>query len=331
MFLITGGLGFIGTNFIKKYYGHFPIINIDKFSKVSNELFARASKKYSYIYIEDDLKNSRKILDILDKYKPKRIIHFAAESHVDRSISNPNSFIENNVSSTTKLLIAFNEYYKNSSEIEKKKIKFLYVSTDEVYGELKKLEPSFTEKNLLQPSSPYSASKAASEMIALSYIKTFELPILITRCSNNYGKYQYTEKLIPKIIYCLFHNKKIPVYGDGRNIRDWLHVDDHIDAIMFLLRGKKRNGIYNIGSNNELSNKDLIKKIISIMNSFSDKNNQLEFNKSIEFVKDRLGHDKRYSINPSKIFLTGWRPKKNFDKEMLKTVKWYLKYYENRK
>ena len=168
-------------------------------------------------------------------------------------------------------------------------------------------------------------------MIALSYIKTFELPILITRCSNNYGKYQYTEKLIPKIIYCLFHNKKIPVYGDGRNIRDWLHVDDHIDAIMFLLRGKKRRGIYNVGSKNEISNKDLIKKIISIMNSISDKNNQLEFNESIEFVKDRLGHDKRYSINPSKIFLTGWRPKKNFDKEMVKIVKWYLKYYENRK
>ena len=168
-------------------------------------------------------------------------------------------------------------------------------------------------------------------MIVLSYIKTFELPILITRCSNNYGKYQYAEKLIPKIIYCLFHNKKIPIYGDGRNIRDWLHVDDHIDAIMFLLRGKKRNGIYNIGSNNELSNKDLIKKIISIINSISDKNNQLEFNKSIEYVKDRLGHDKRYSINPSKIFLTGWRPKKNFDKEMVKVVKWYLKYYENRK
>ena len=208
MYLITGGLGFIGTNFIEKYYGHFPIINIDKFSKVSNESFSKDSKKHSYVYIKDDLKNSGKILSILNKYKPKRIIHFAAESHVDRSISNPNSFIENNVSSTTKLFIAFNEYYKNLNDTEKNKIKFLYVSTDEVYGELKKLEPSFTEKNLLQPSSPYSASKAASEMIALSYIKTFKLPILITRCSNNYGKYQYAEKLIPKSFIVFFRIKK---------------------------------------------------------------------------------------------------------------------------
>jgi len=305
--LITGGLGFIGSTFILnllKQYPSFEIVNIDAELIGSNKknLFS-LKKNTNYKYIKSNI-NNRKILDSQIS-KCDVVINFAAESHVDRSISGPKPFIDSNIMGTHNLLECIRKHNK----------KFIQISTDEVFGSLKK--GSATESWPFDPASPYAASKAAAEMLVKSYFKTYGSDVMITRCTNNYGPHQFEEKLIPKIILNAKNNKKIPIYGTGKNIRDWIFVDDHCDALLKVLLKGKSGESYNISTSNETSNLKVVKKILKIMKKPTS---------LIEFTKDRLGHDFRYSMDSTKIRKQlKWMPKTNFDDGLELTINWYLK------
>lgn len=313
--LITGGAGFIGGNFVQYLVNKYPeykIYNLDLLT-YAGELSKhdKISTRNNYYFIKADITDQYSINSIFQTENFDYIVHFAAESHVDRSIRDPNIFVNTNILGTQILL-------EESRQIKVKK--FIHVSTDEVYGELDfNTSFNFTEDMPLKPNNPYSASKASSDLIARSYNKTYGLPIVITRCSNNYGPFQYPEKLIPLSIIRLLNNKKVPVYGDGKNIRDWLHVSDHCTALDLLLHNGKEGEIYNIGGNNEKTNLEVINTIIDALGKSND---------LIEFVPDRLGHDKRYAIDSSKIRKLGWNPKFTFEKGIIETIKWYK---ENKK
>ena len=258
--------------------------------------------------------------NIIKKHKPNVIVNFAAETHVDNSINSPNSFINTNIIGTYNLLESSNKILN----FKKNKFLFIQISTDEVYGDLEKSKRKFTEDSNLKPSSPYSSSKASSDLLSLSYYRTYKLPVIVTRCTNNYGPYQHPEKLIPKVIQNLINNKKIPVYNKGNEIRDWIYVEDHINAIISLIFNGKVGQIYNIGSNNTQSNINLVKKIINIYNIENKKN--IKFKKIIKFVKDRPGHDYKYAINNKKITNEiKWKPIKKFSIGLRDTIKWYIK------
>tara|TARA_Y100001958_G_C21247703_1_gene579403 strand:- start:5691 stop:6692 length:1002 start_codon:yes stop_codon:yes gene_type:complete len=326
--LVTGGLGFIGSNFINRFMKTHDenLINVDSQTyagQIENSYDFNESPKYSFINcdiaIKDDLKN------IFEKHRPDTVVNFAAETHVDRSILSPDDFIKTNITGTFNLLELFKEIHESTNYKSYERVKFIHISTDEVYGDLTLDESPFTEDSNYKPSSPYSASKAASDHLVNAYIKTYKLPAIISNCSNNYGPKQYPEKLIPVVINCCLNNSSIPVYGTGENIRDWIHVFDHCDAIINLIDSDIINETFNIGGNNEISNITIIKNICNIMNAlFPDKKkNHLEL---ITFVKDRLGHDFRYAIDNSKISrMTNWKPKIPFDKGLLDTVKWFIK------
>lgn len=305
--LITGGSGFIGSNFTRYFLANYDnsVINIDKMGTGSNPAnLADVEKRDRYTFVNGDTSNAnivKKLVQDMDV-----IINFAAETHVDRSIANPNPFFESNTKGTFILL----EAIRNS----KQSTKFIQVSTDEVYGDITK--GSFKEHNALRPSNPYSASKAAAEMFCLAYHRTYGLDVIITRCTNNFGPYQHPEKLIPKAIIRAQLNLPVPVYGEGTNIRDWIYVLDHCEAINFLLKKGEAGEIYNISSGNELTNIDLIRKILEIMRKKED---------LITYVEDRPGHDIRYSLDSSKISSLGWAPKNSLAKALNETVKWYLK------
>lgn len=313
--LVTGCDGFIGTNYliqslVKKKY---KILNIDK-----NDFNQNIYKKFiNYKFCKIDLLDLNKVKEVVLSFKPSVIIHFAADSHVDRSIENPLSVFQNNTISTINLLNSI--LYSN---ISLKHLKFVYVSTDEVYGSIEK--KSSVESSLMNPSSPYSASKASSEHIVTSYYKTYGINYLITNCSNNFGPFQYPEKFIPLSIYKLLKGDKIPVYGLGNQIREWIYVKDHNEAIEFLLENAPLPQKYNIGSNNKLTNLNLAKKLIKIMYS---KKLIANSNNRIKFIKDRPGHDKRYSISSKKINDLGWASQSDFESSLGATIDWYVENY----
>ena len=311
--IVTGGLGFIGSNLIdlliKKKYS---VINIDKVTYSSNFYNVKKYKdSKNYKFIKCDIGN-KKIKKILLKYKPICIFNLAAETHVDRSIDNPNNFIQSNIVSVFKLLEYFKEYSK------KYKSKLIHISTDEVYGDI--LLGRSSENYPYNPSSPYAASKAASDHLVNSYVKTYNLSAIITNCSNNYGPKQHPEKLIPKIIYNILNNKTVPIYGTGKNSREWIYVKDHCEALLKIFLKGKIGEFYNIGSNNNLNNLNVTKEILSFAQKLIKIGNKVKIN----FVKDRPGHDMRYALDSSKIKKQiGWYPKTTFKKGIKLTFEWY--------
>jgi dTDP-glucose 4,6-dehydratase len=305
-FLVCGGYGFIGSTFIKNHLKNFPndtIINIDNLTIGSNKLNLSEIINENYSFINEDIKNFNEIEKISKDVDV--IVNFAAETHVDRSIANPKPFLETNILGTYSLLESARKYDK----------KFIHVSTDEIYGDLENKE-SFNEDDILKPSNPYSATKAAADLLVGSYKRTYGIDSIITRCTNNFGPNQFPEKLIPKTIIRASQDLKIPLYGDGNQIRSWIHVIDHVSAIDALISRGKSGEIYNITAWNEISNKDIVEKILKIMKKPSD---------LIEFVPDRPGHDKHYSIDSSKIKNEiNWTPKYDFDLALNETVNWYM-------
>lgn len=322
--LITGGAGFIGSNFIHfmlKKYPHYRIVNYDVLTYAGNlENLKDAAGCSNYIFVKGDIRDRPKVLQAFQKYQFDCVIHFAAESHVDRSITEPEAFITTNIMGTQILLDTARECWnldpKNKHSREYKPgVKFIHISTDEVYGALGETG-LFHEDSKISPNSPYSASKASSDMFVRAYHETFGLPANITRCSNNYGPYQFPEKLIPLMINNCFKNKPMPVYGDGLQIRDWLHVSDHCEAIDCVLHHGNDGEVYNIGGNNEKTNMQIVRLIIKKLG----KSESL-----ISHVQDRPGHDRRYAIDSHKITSElGWRPKYTFDGGMNDTIHWYL-------
>ncbi|MEK5382283.1 dTDP-glucose 4,6-dehydratase [Niallia sp. FSL W8-0635] len=310
--LVTGGAGFIGGNFVQYMVNKYPdydIYNLDLLTYAGDlTKHKEIEKKDNYHFVKADIADRDAISALFEKEKFDYVTHFAAESHVDRSITDPEIFVVTNVLGTQVLL--------DAAKAVGGVTKFVHVSTDEVYGELD-FDPTtfFTENTPLQPNSPYSASKASSDMLVRAYHKTFGLPINITRCSNNYGPYQFPEKLIPLTISRVLNDQKIPVYGDGKNIRDWLHILDHCAAIDLVLHEGANGEVYNVGGHNERTNLEVVKTIISILGKSED---------FIEFVTDRLGHDKRYAINPTKLEALGWKPTYSFESGIAQTIQWYL-------
>jgi dTDP-glucose 4,6-dehydratase len=322
--LITGGAGFIGSNFVKTILKKtdYNVINLDYLTYAGNlNNLKEVEHDSRYNFVKESITNLEAVTTLMEKYDIEIVVNFAAESHVDRSISNPEIFVNTNVVGTQALLDASKKYWqigKNESgyPIYREGVKYIQVSTDEVYGALGKTG-MFTEKTPLSPNSPYSASKASADLLVRAYSETFKLPINITRCSNNYGPYQFPEKLIPLMINNCINNKKLPVYGDGMQIRDWLHVQDHCDAILTVLEKGSPGEIYNIGGNNEKANIEIVKLIIESLG----KSEEL-----ITFVEDRLGHDRRYAIDNYKITSQlGWAPAYTFEDGIKETIEWYLK------
>ena len=322
--LITGGAGFIGSHVVKRFvnkYSNYNIYNIDNLTYAGTlDNLKDIEDKKNYFFFKIDINNHKEILKLFIDKNITDVIHLAAESHVDKSIESSFEFAKTNVLGTLSLLEAcrkiWKQPYKNNI--------FYHISTDEVYGELG-LKGSFNERSNYRPNSPYSASKASSDHFVRAYYKTHRLPILISNCSNNYGPFQHTEKLIPNILNCLIKRKKIPIYGNGKNIRDWLFVDDHCDAIELIFKEGLIGEAYNIGGGYEISNIDLAKLIIKI---FDEKNSSPTgfSEKLVEFVDDRAGHDFRYAVDHSKITnKLGWKPKTNFKDGINETIKWYLK------
>ncbi len=321
--LITGGAGFIGSHVVKRFVNKYPnynIYNVDNLTYAGNlSNLNDLEDKKNYFFFRIDIKNHNEILKLFADKKITDVIHLAAESHVDKSIENSFEFANTNVLGTLSLL----EASKISWDLSSKNNIFYHISTDEVYGSLG-LEGSFTEYSKYDPNSPYSASKASSDHFVRAYHKTYGVPILISNCSNNYGPNQHAEKMIPNIINSLLKQIKIPIYGDGKNIRDWLYVDDHCDAIELIFNNGNCGETYNIGGNYEISNIELANIIIKIFDEIK-LNNSGTSNKLIEFVNDRPGHDFRYSIDFSKIKKElGWTPKTNFDKGIRETINWYI-------
>ena len=330
--LITGGAGFIGSAFCRKlsHEGNFHLVILDKLTYASNlNSIKNVLENKKNIFIKDSIGNKRNVKQILEKFIPKYIFNFAAETHVDNSISNPSNFIKTNILDTHNLMNTVLKYYKSLSTDKSKSFKFFQISTDEVYGDIDIKGDPVSENHPYKPSSPYSASKAAGDHLVKAYFRTYNFPGLITNCSNNYGPFQNHEKFIPTVIKHLLEKKKIPVYGNGKQIREWIHVDDHCDAILDLLRFGKLGESYNIGSGVELTNLDLIKNIVVCMKELKliDK---FYIHDHINFVEDRLGHDKRYSINSSKIFkLCNWKPKSSLKEGLKNTICSFIDNKEN--
>jgi len=320
--IVTGGLGFIGSNLIKTLIKKkYNVINLDKITYASNFYNVREFKNIKkYKFVKCDINNRKKLVSVVNKYNPIGVFNLAAETHVDRSIDGPKAFIDNNINGTFSLLESIRKYSK-----KKKNFRLLHVSTDEVYGDI--LSGRSKENNSYKPSSPYAASKASSDHLVSSYIRTYNINAVITNCSNNYGPHQHPEKLIPKLIYNIINNKNLPIYGKGLNSREWIFVDDHCDALIKVFRKGKKGEFYNIGSNKNLKNIEITNELIKI----AKKKIRLGKNVKIKFVKDRPGHDFRYALNSSKLKnKIKWKPKTNFKKGLERTFLWYLnnqKYY----
>ena len=330
--LVTGGAGFIGSNFVIDWLGQSdePIINLDLLTYAGNLGNLSALEKDSrHIFVRGDIGDKELIVKILGQYKPRAIINFAAESHVDRSIHGPEDFINTNVVGTFHLLESVRGFWGSMSQQEKNNFRFLHVSTDEVYGSLKKEDPAFTEENQYAPNSPYSASKAASDHLVRAYHHTYGLPVLTTNCSNNYGPYQFPEKLIPLMIVNALSGKPLPVYGDGQQIRDWLYVKDHCSAIRCVLEKGALGEVYNIGGWNEKANIEIVRNICDLLDTLKPLENKKSYRDQISFVTDRPGHDRRYAIDATKIERElGWRPSETFETGIKKTIDWYLENWQ---
>jgi len=326
--IITGGCGFIGSNFIRKQINETEnlIANIDNLTYAGNsDNLSSISKNSKYSFYKGDIVDKKFVNKVFNEFKPDAIIHFAAESHVDRSIDNPLKFVETNILGTSILLNASLNYWKSKFKNDLNAFRFIHVSTDEVFGSLGKTG-FFNEKSSYSPNSPYSASKASSDHLVNAWNKTYNLPVILTNCSNNYGPYQYPEKLIPLIITNCLEEKNLPVYGKGENIRDWIYVDDHCDAINTVLNDGIIGESYNIGGNNEINNLGLVKQICEILDRIKPRFNGKKYSELITFVEDRAGHDFRYAIDSSKINTElQWSPKKSFQTGIMKTIEWYIK------
>ena len=318
--LVTGGAGFIGSSFIQQLSNldnNIEIVNIDNISyAASSNTLKLLEKLPNYSHLNIDITDTAKLNEAVKAFHPEILINFAAESHVDKSIKSAFPFINTNIIGTFNLL----ESIKSLPDM--KKFLFHHVSTDEVYGDLEKSDLPFTESTQYKPSSPYSASKAASDMLVLAWGRTYKIPYLITNCSNNFGPRQFPEKFIPKIIFNSLNGIEVPIYGDGMNIRDWIYVEDHINALMIIIKKGKIGENYNIGSNYKINNINLVKKICKIFNNLYP---NFKYENLIKFVKDRPGHDFRYSLNSSKIKRElNYKTKFNFDQSLKKTIKWYI-------
>lgn len=330
-YLVTGGAGFIGSNFILymlKKYNDIKIINVDALTYAGNlENLKNIEKNSNYEFVKADICDNEKIEEIFKNNDIDYVINFAAESHVDRSIKNPEIFVKTNILGTVVLLDIAKKYWQDGEGFIEGK-KYLQVSTDEVYGSLGN-DGFFYEYTPLDPHSPYSASKASADMIVKSYIDTYKFPANITRCSNNYGPYQFPEKLIPLVINNCLEGRDLPIYGDGKNIRDWLYVEDHAKAIDMVINKGRLGQVYNIGGHNEKQNIEIVNIIIDTLNQILDENDvrrKYISDKLIKYVKDRKGHDRRYAIDPSKIKdEIGWYPETCFEEGIKHTIKWYLK------
>ena len=325
MILVTGGAGFIGANFILDWFTQSdePIVNLDKLTYAGNlQNLASLANDPRHIFVQGDIGDSQFVSRLLEQHQPRAIINLAAESHVDRSIHGPEDFIQTNILGTFRLLENTRTYWEQLQSQEKQDFRFLHVSTDEVYGSLVANAPAFTETHRYEPSSPYSASKASSDHLVHAYHHTYELPVLTTNCSNNYGPYQFPEKLIPLMFVNALAGKPLPIYGNGLQIRDWLYVTDHCSAIRRVLEAGKPGETYNIGGWNEKPNIEIVKTICSVLEQ-SHPNSK--FLKQITYVKDRPGHDVRYAIDARKIECElNWRPIETFETGIHKTIQWYL-------
>lgn len=335
MILVTGSAGFIGSNFVLDWCAQHdePVVSLDKLTYAGNlENLASLKDGTRHIFVQGDIGDAGLVSRLLTEHRPRAVINFAAESHVDRSIHGPEDFIQTNIVGTFHLLEAVRAYWGGLADSEKFAFRFLHVSTDEVYGSLAKDEPAFTETRRYEPNSPYSASKAASDHLVRAYHHTYGLPVLTTNCSNNYGPYHFPEKLIPLMIVNALAGKSLPVYGDGQQIRDWLYVKDHCSAIRCVLEKGTLGEVYNVGGWNEKANLDIVHIVCDLLDELRPRqessipNSQSSSYRSlITFVTDRPGHDRRYAIDARKIERElGWKPAETFETGIRKTVQWYL-------
>ena len=327
-YIVTGGAGFIGSHFVRQILQSeqdVKVINLDKLTYAGNlDSLADVDQNPSYTFVQGDIGDRELIASLLAEHKPTVIVNFAAESHVDRSIDGPEAFIETNIMGTFRLLDEVRKWWKELSVEEQQSFRFLHVSTDEVYGTLGK-EGLFTEETSYAPNSPYSASKASSDHLVRAYHHTYGLPTLTTNCSNNYGPYQFPEKLIPLIIQNALAGKNLPIYGDGMQIRDWLYVEDHCHAISKVIEQGIPGETYNIGGHNEIPNLKVVETLCSLLDEYQPREDQKSYFEQVTFVTDRPGHDRRYAIDAGKIDRElGWHPEETFESGIRKTVKWYL-------
>jgi dTDP-glucose 4,6-dehydratase len=323
--LVTGGAGFIGSNFVLEAVRRgYTIVNLDALTYAGNiDNLASLEGNPSHTFVHGSILDSALVTNLLNRYQPDAVVHFAAESHVDRSILGPAVFVETNVTGTLTLLDAALARWRGLSESGRLAFRFLHVSTDEVYGSLSPDEPAFHEDTPYRPNSPYSASKAGSDHLVRAYSHTFGLPVLTTNCSNNYGPYQFPEKLIPLMIHNAIGGKPLPIYGDGQNVRDWLYVEDHCDAILSVLERGRVGETYNVGGLNEQRNLDVVQALCTILDELHPEGTP--HNRLITYVKDRPGHDHRYAIDCTKLQNElGWSPRESFSSGIRKTVQWYI-------
>ena len=326
--LVTGCAGFIGSNFVHTWLGSSDeqVINLDKLTYAGN-LANLASLKDDprHVFVQGDISDNSLVPQLLAQYKPRAVLNFAAESHVDRSIHGPGAFIQTNVMGTFNLLESVRAYWQNLPAVEKQGFRFLHVSTDEVYGTLLPSDPAFAETKNYEPNSPYSASKAASDHLVRAWHHTYGLPVLTTNCSNNYGPYHFPEKLIPLVLLNALVGKPLPIYGDGQQVRDWLYVQDHCRAIARVLEAGKLGETYNIGGWNEKPNLEVVNTLCAVLDELQPRADGKRYAEQITYVKDRPGHDRRYAIDARKIERElGWKPQETFETGMRKTVQWYL-------
>ena len=326
--LVTGGAGFIGSNFVLDWIRKEPgeVINLDKLTYAGNlGNLASLEKEARHIFVRGDICDTELVRSLLERHKPRAVVHFAAESHVDRSITDPGEFVHTNVNGTLNLLQQSRDYWEGLDPEQKQGFRFLHVSTDEVYGTLNTDDSAFTEETPYAPNSPYAASKAGSDHLVRAWHHTFGFPTLTTNCSNNYGPFQFPEKLIPLVVLKALDGEPLPVYGDGQNIRDWLYVLDHCDGIRTVLAAGKPGETYNIGGSNERKNIDVVTTICDILDELRPDPAIGSRRSLITFVKDRPGHDRRYAIDASKVRRElGWTPKTSFEPGIRATVEWYL-------
>jgi dTDP-glucose 4,6-dehydratase len=328
MILITGGAGFIGANFVKAWLRleREPLVCLDKLTYAANmQSLAHESTLPGFTFARTDIGDRPAVRALLAAHKPRAVVHFAAESHVDRSIDSPGEFVKTNVEGTFNLIDEVRGYWGTLADEQKRAFRFLHVSTDEVYGSLGPADPAFSETTAYAPNSPYAASKASSDHIVRAYFHTYGLPVLTTNCSNNYGPLQFPEKLIPLVILNALAGKELPVYGDGKNVRDWLFVEDHCSAIRTVLANGTPGEVYNIGGNCERTNIEVVEGICAVLDELRPNATYKPHRSLIRFVKDRPGHDRRYAINASKIRAQlGWQPARTFETALRETVEWYL-------
>lgn len=328
MILVTGGAGFIGSNFVLDWLAQSdePIVNLDKLTYAGNlENLASLQADTRHVFVQGDLGDRTLVDRLLIEHKPRAVLHFAAESHVDRSIHGPEDFIQTNIVGTFRLLEAVRAYWSTLPKAEQAAFRFLHVSTDEVYGTLSQDDPPFAETNAYEPNSPYSASKAASDHLVRAWHHTYGLPVLTTNCSNNYGPYHFPEKLIPLMIVNALVGKPLPVYGDGLQVRDWLYVKDHCSAIRRVLQAGRLGETYNVGGWNEKPNIEIVYTVCALLDELRPKADGSSYTTQITHVQDRPGHDRRYAIDARKIERElGWKPAETFETGIRNTVQWYL-------